>query len=463
MPADIEGNRHELKEPVFRSILKEGIAEALKESGGKPEDIKAVSYSSQANSFLLLDKDGEALTPIVMWPDTRVEAEDDATRRLWAPPYMEVTGTDLKGKSFYMAKIRWFMKNQPEIWAKTAYSMTISDYLTYLLSGERYGDGGTASLLGVLDLKNMKWWKEGLEIMEIPEKILSTPRVPGTVVGKVNKRGEEALGVPQGAAVAVGSLDHHVAAVGSGIGNVAEMSESTGTVLAALNYTDQYVPHSGCAMGPVGVDNLYYQVAFNNNGAGALEWYQKHYATDLSLEELNDAAASVPPGSDGLAILPMPQTYTDLEGFFTLPDFPNQGKAAGSGGSKEGEPSFTQGHYFRAMMEGIAANLKAHIRTLRGDNVPSRILATGGGARSDLWLTIKASLIGAEFVTTTSPEPACYGAGMYAAAAAGWFADFVEASTEWVGIRDRFGPERAIEKAYQEWESRYRKAIEVSS
>ena len=77
----------------------------------------------------------------------------------------------------------------------------------------------------------------------------------------------------------------------------------------------------------------------------------------------------------------------------------------------------------------MAATLVQLVNLLSDSGHPNRIVATGGGAASGLWLRIKADLLGTEFVTTACPEPACLGAAMFAAVAAGWFKTIAEAGS----------------------------------
>jgi xylulokinase len=106
---------------------------------------------SQANSFLLLDKNNTPLTPLVLWPDLRDESLDSAVINLWKHPKFTATtglGIDV-APGFCVAKLKWFQKHQPDIWARTHRIMTISDYFTFVLAGHFLGDAGTASLLGI--------------------------------------------------------------------------------------------------------------------------------------------------------------------------------------------------------------------------------------------------------------------------------------------------------------------------
>jgi len=149
-----EQGRCELAVDSFWSLLREGLAQACEEAGARCDQIRAVGYSSQANSFVLLDANSEPLTPLVLWPDRRVEEVDPAIQSLWQrKDFLATTalGMDVS-PGFLVSKLHWFSQRQPEVWVCVKRIMTISDYLTHALTGQAVGDMGTAALLGLLDL-----------------------------------------------------------------------------------------------------------------------------------------------------------------------------------------------------------------------------------------------------------------------------------------------------------------------
>ena len=419
-----EGLACELPCDGFWSALRDGLGQALAQADAAPGDIQAVAYASQANSFCLLDEDDRPLTPLILWRDERAQEPDEAIARLWArDDFLPVTGLGIEvAVGFAVVTLAWLRRLRPDVWSRTRRIMTISDYLTFSLTGRPAGDQGTASLLGLWDLPGGKWWDRALEAAGVSAGQLSSPQRPGTVAGGVTKAGADLLGLPAGLPLVVGSLDHHVAAVGAGIGQAARFSESTGTVLACLRISDRYEPKSNCCMGPAVAPGEYYQLAFSNNGAGALEWYQQRHAAGRSITELTALAEAVPAGCDGLVALPECNRYAGLEGFADRTN------------------SHQHGHFARAIMESTAATLTVLVDHLCPEGRPRRIVTTGGGARSDLWLQIKADLLGVEFVRTNCQEPACMGAGMLAAIASGWFADLQEAGGAWTSIDRLFAP-----------------------
>ena len=119
---------------------------------------------------------------------------------------------------------------------------------------------------------------------------------------------------------------------------------------------------------------------------------------------------------------------------------PSADTYAGLAGFKNASSKHTCGHYVRAILESNAATLKELMQQLCGNNIPPRIVATGGGgAKSDLWLQIKANMLGAEMVATNCEEPACHGAAMLAANTVGWHSASLSPPT-WISINRTYQP-----------------------
>lgn len=389
------GGRCELALPVFWGTLRAVIAEALHEAGTKAEDIEAASWSSQANSFVLLDRADESLTPLILWPDERGSGPPETLIK--RPDFMEVTGLGIApGNGAMIAKTEWFRKNQPGIWEQAAAIMSISDYLAFSLTGHRVGDLGTASMTGLLDVRRRKWWNEALDICGIKENQLSVPLNTGTSIGPTTGEMARYIGLRPHTMLFAGGLDHHMVALAAGTASRNIISESTGTVLACVDYREGYHPREGVNIAS-GLDaDHYFRMAFDANGAAALEWYRKRHAPHLTIPELLDLAENVPPGCEGLVAKPCADRYPGLEGFENI------------------QKKHTAGHFTRAILESTARSLSDLVQTLTGGYPAEAIAASGGGARSGLWLKIKSDTLGLEFITPESGELACKGAAMCA-------------------------------------------------
>jgi xylulokinase len=426
-----DGSLCEISAERFWLLLCQGLQQACRMAGARLECIEALSYASQANSFILLQADGNPLTPIILWSDQRSAGLDGVQALFRHRDFLQQTGLGLEcHHQFCVAKLLWLQTQRPEIWSRAAYLLTLSDYFTFALTGQLVGDCGTASLLGLLNVHTLEWLPH---IIDLGQAQLVTPQRPGTVAGVLSHHGAALLGVRPAIPLVLGSLDHHLAGMGAGLNQIAEMCESTGTVLACLKSDSIFNPQPQVCVGAGMGEGQFYQLVFDDNGASGLEWYQQVHAAGLTFVELEQMARLAGIGSDGLTARPMACQYDALQGFL------------------QQSALHHHGHFFRSLLESTAASLVKLVRLLSADHTPQRIVATGGGAASDLWLQIKADLLGVEYIATATHTPACLGAAMLAAIALGWFTDLDRASAKWIHIRKTFKPDSSNHQKYLAW------------
>ena len=425
----------ELPVSTFWDTLKNGIAEALHSANIKPSEIRSVSYSSQANSFILLDGSDEPLTPIILWPDKRAAETEIPFKYPEEVEFTETTGLGVKPDAdFMLAKLSWVQQNEPGIWKRTRNIMTISDYLTFSLTGEKTGDYSTASLTGLLDVREYHWWERPLELFHLDPTCLSIPLRTGTLAGTLSGQKAKYIGLNKGTPFFLGCLDHHAVAIGAGLPFSGNISESTGTVLACANYQKGYFPLEQVIVSPGLDEGHYFQMAFNTNGASALEWYQQQYAPGFTIPQLLEMAALVTIGSDGLHALPGADKFPGHSGF------------------KNRQESHQHAHFVRAILESTAFSLVNILNILPGAGYAEGIISTGGGAKSRLWVEIKSNMLGKRFFMPECNETACLGAAMLGAAGTGEQGNIHEIIKEWVRFKEVVLPEAGKTDQYKIWQ-----------
>ena len=394
-----EGETCELSIADFWVTLRKCINRAMEKAGISPNEIVAASYSSQANSFVLLDETDHPLTPLILWPDKRAGQIPSVLHSLLENgDFLKKTGLGiLPGLQSMAAKIVWFQENKPEIWEKVNSIASISDYLTFSLTGQKASDFSTSSMTGLFDVSEEKWWNEALETLNINKKFLFSPKRTGSFSGTLNGKRAKQLGLSADTKFFLGGLDHHMVAVGAGLPDSSNISESTGTVLACVNYRQGFYPRAGINMAPGLRKGYYFQMAFNENGATALAWYQKKFAPGLSIEELLKMAEGIAPGSDGLKASPCADKFESLSGFRNMTN------------------KHSHGHFVRAILESTGLSLRDLACSLDKENVSEALIASGGGARSLLWTQVKADILNKVFIVPECGELACRGAALIGA------------------------------------------------
>jgi sugar (pentulose or hexulose) kinase len=423
----------ELPVDGFWLTLRQTIAQALQEAGAEPKQIVSMSYATQANSFVLLDRQHRLLTPLILWPDERagnVHPDLQAFCKLSAWRVKTGMGIPLS-KHSAVNKLLWY-QSWPEIFQKVYFLQTISDYFTFILTGQQYSDLSTASLLGLLDVQSGTWWPEAIDCVLPDHAHVGISQRTGTAAGTLTEEGARLLGLSTHTSFYLGGLDHHIASIGAGVHTGNYLSESTGTVLATVGYTNRYLPAETVCVAP-GLDTQhYFNMTFDNNGAAFLEWYRAHKAPGLTIPQLLQEAALVLPGSEGLQAAPHArpdETNYSFEGI----------------NSRHGH-----GHFVRAILEATALRLATLANKLDPGTV-NNVVSTGGGARSNLWTSIKAAITGRTFIIPECPEAACLGAAMLAATGSGLFNNHEEATTGWVKYRSYTSPDMEMREQYLRW------------
>ena len=145
------GGKAELPSDRLWQLLRQGLKQACQQASTDPDNIKALSYSSQANTFLLLNKNNQPLTPLILWTDNRTETLPQELLELGnRDDFMRITG---QGESYsinHMAsKLHWLRENEPRVFSETSRIMTISDYLIWSLTGQYASDAGTSALTAI--------------------------------------------------------------------------------------------------------------------------------------------------------------------------------------------------------------------------------------------------------------------------------------------------------------------------
>jgi xylulokinase len=180
------------------------------------------------------------------------------------------------------------------------------------------------------------------------------------------------------------------------------------------------------------------------SAAGSLKWLRD--IVGGTYDELTAQAEQWPPGTDGLTFLPY------LAGERT-PHADPDARGAFAGLHVRHDP----GALARAVLEGVAYGLRDSLELLRELGVePDKGRASGGGARSDLWLRIVASVLRLPLERTAVEEGSAYGAALLGGVAGGTFADVHEAVARCVRVHDTIEPDRDWAAVYERGYERYR-------
>jgi xylulokinase len=401
-------------------------------------DLAGIGLAGQMHGLVVLDEYERVLRPAILWNDQRTGAEcAEIEERLGLRRLVELTGNRaLPG--FTAPKLLWLRRHEPEVYERIAHVLLPKDYVRLRLTGDRAIDATDASGTLLFDVARRCWSDEVLAALEIPREWLPPVLESPAVAGHTSDR------VP----LAAGAGDQAAGALGVGVDRPGPLSVVLGTsgvvfaALPAFAANPEGRLHSFCHAVPDGWHAMGVMLA----AAGSLRWLRDVVAPGESFETLTAEAEPWRPGVEGLLFLPY------LAGERT-PHADPDARAAFVGLSLRHD----RGALVRAVLEGVAFGLRDALELLKELGVEPQLgRASGGGARSDLWLRIVASVLGIPLERTAVEEGAAYGAALLGGVAAGIFADVHEAVAACVGVRDRIEPEPVWADTYAREYQRFR-------
>lgn len=422
---------------ILPDHFREAISDAIHQLGTSSPDgltnVVALTFSTQTNTFLLLDGKDQPLTRLISWADERARPCEDRLHDLsQTPDFQYITGIPELNWVYAIAKLLWLRQKDPSLWQQVRRLCLISDYLTLWLTGQHVSEGGAAGLLGIVNIHTLQYWPAVCNQLELSRAWLPTVVRAGTDLGTIRGEVAEELGLPKSCRFVVGCLDQYASAIGAGNIRPGLVSETTGTVLATVRCADHFDAErkSSIYQGPAFVEEMYYQMLFCSTSANLLEWYRNSLPKTVEFDSLGQAAATVVPGSEGLRVRSDADKGSIEDGFIGW------------------ERKHTTGHAVRSIMEAVAFSLADQVEHLCGDMRPSQIRACGGAARSQVWLQIKADVLDVPFVATKCPEPTSLGGAMLAATRLGW-AEMPDLVRDWVRTDSPHLCNPNTHKAYQ--------------
>jgi xylulokinase len=384
-----------------------------------------VGLTGQMHGLVLLDAADRILRPAILWNDQRTGAEcAEIEERIGFERLVALTGNRaLPG--FTAPKLVWVRKHEPDVWAKAVHVLLPKDYVRLRLTGERAIDAAEASGTLLFDVAGRRWSDEVCDALEIPLEWLP-PAAESTAIG--------------------GAGDQQAGALGVGVVGPGPLSVVLGTsgVLFAALPGYQADPEARVHVFCHAVPDTWEAMGVMLSAAGSLRWLRDVVGGDY--DELVAEAAHWPPGTEGLTFLPY------LQGERT-PHADPSARAMFEGLSLRHD----RGALVRSVLEGVAFGLRDSLELLKALGVePAAGRASGGGARSELWLKIVASVLGIPIERTAVEEGAAYGAALLGGVAAGVFADAAEAVDVCVRVRDTVEPDADWQRVYDEGYERFR-------
>ncbi len=421
----------------------------LHTSGIEPQAVAGIGLAGLFPVTCALDEQGSPVGPAILYSDSRAEQEVDEVSRICGQP---LTGDEV------IPNLLWLARHRPLTFARVKTVLSATGYLVYRLTGQATLDPHNACRFGgVVNSTRTGWELEKVAALGLPPDILPQIAATTKVIGTVTRQAASFTGLVEGTPVITGTTDTLATLVGNGVLELGEAMiyyGSTGTLsIVTVPLEDAF--HQPALFAP----DAPYQLAVYLIGSGAmLQWAldlitacaQAPENRDTLFRRLDMAAADVEPGAGGIFVLPY------LAGrYYPQPDGAVRGQIIGLSLHHQAA------HIWRALLEAPGYVLATRLQ----ESLPHpirRLVASGGGARSETWRRIISDMTGLAQHYLPSGSGAM-GAAALAALGTGHVSDLKAIREMWLQDERVTEPDPAQVAMYRELLPRWQALDEAAS
>jgi xylulokinase len=435
---------------VWIAAAERALAAGLQGARIDPAKVVAIGVSGQQHGFVPLDAKGRVIRPAKLWNDTSTIRETDELAAALGGRRKAIARLGIApAVGFTASKILWLKRREPKRYGRLVTVLLPHNYLNFWLTGRPHMEYGDASGTGLMDVRRLKWDEKAVAAID-PDlgPKLPPPEHPREPVGLMKRAVADRFGFGR-VLVASGGGDNMMGAIGSGNVRPGVCTLSLGTSGTVYAYARRpFVDPEGEIAAFCDSTGGWLPLLCTMNVTNTTEIVKALLGLDnAGLERLGRRAG---PGAGGLLFLP----FVDGERVPVLPS-----SSAVLFGLDRG--TFDAAHVVRAVMEGTVLNLGYGVARMKALGLrPSEIRATGGGAKSRLWLQIVADVFGTPVVTLKEAEAAAYGAALQSVwnwrRAWGENVGIADIAAQWVATgRAVVEPGRENEALYRDLQARF--------
>jgi xylulokinase len=416
---------HEQPAEAWWDALVLAVREAMDGRDEFARRVVALCIAPQRETFVPVDAEGVPLRHAIVWMDERAGALlPRIAREYGAERIHRETGKPLSG-NLSLTKIAWLRSHEPELFARVGKFLDVAAFLIHRLTGHYRTGWGCVDPTGLFDIQHNTWDVPLLDYLGVKVDQLPEAYPPGVVVGQVSAMASSKCGLPEGLPVVAGVGDGQAGGLGAGITEPGQSYLNLGTAVITGTTTEKVVTDRAFRTMVGGVPGTYSLETVLLGGTYSVTWFVETFmgaqgeAATALLEHFDGSLAETPAGAEGLIFVPYMNSvmnpYWDADA---------------SGITVGWRGIHTPAHLYRAILEGIALELRLHAEGVEAalQRPVARYTAMGGGSRSEAWCRIIADATGRPVARVEVAEAAALGAGILAAAGGGLFPDVRQAS-----------------------------------
>ena len=412
-----------------------------------PKNIAAIGISYQMHGLVIVDKDQKVLRDAIIWCDSRaVGIGENASNKIGA----EICSSCLLNSpgNFTSSKLAWVKDNEPEIYKQIDKIMLPGDFIAMKLTGEITTTSSALSEGIFWDFKKDNISEDVMNAFGFDNALIPTVRELFSSHGKVLSRVAQQLGIPENIPVTYKAGDQPNNALSLNVlepGEVAANAGTSGVIYAVTDklFADKFSRVNSFIHVNHTTDKKRIGVLLCINGAAIMySWAKKVCGENLSYKQMDELAATIKPGSDGLFVLPFGNGAERML----------QNKMIDAHLENIDLNKHTKAHIFRAVQEGIAFAFRYGLDIMRENDLHPTIIRVG---KANLFLSdvfiqsfVNATGVAVELYANDGSVGAALGAGI----GAGIYSTHKEAFQNLKSLQ-RFEPTETevYEKLYQQW------------
>ncbi|HOX14556.1 MAG TPA: NAD(P)-dependent oxidoreductase [Smithellaceae bacterium] len=437
--------------------------EVLAKAGATPNQIAGIAVSGMRNTIVVLDAQGDILlaTPN---RDARALGEGMVLGAERGKEVHTVTGhwpTPL----FLGTRLLWMKNNTPALFKRASVALSITDWITFLLSGKMASECSQAGESLLFDLKRSQWAFDLIDSLGFPRSLFPIPVESGTHLGMLTKQAADLLGLIPGIPVAAGGADTQCGLLGAGAVKDGDLAVIAGTTMPLQLVTDQLtLDESGRLWSGQHVVPGKFILESNGMVTGdVIDWFARLLypdSPDATLSLFTEAATSLPGAAN---------VYST----FGSAIFDGRGVGLPIGNLTlshmiTGDASKSRRHIARALVEGIAFSVRANLEqiiSISGKKIPT-IRVAGGMSKSSLFNQIISDVTECTVLVPSDIEVTSVGAAVLAGVGAGIFTDPSSGAKKIAKALNEHRPD-AIAAKYQNlytgWRQAFDKRVETDT
>ena len=477
-PVKRAGSEHE----VDASAIMEGVRTVIKEMAGAYPDIAGIGVTSFGETFVLTDEKGIPLHPAMLYTDPRGAQEcQELTQKMDGRTIASITG--VKPHEMYsIPKLMWMKRHRPEIYAKAKHAFLMEDYVVFCLTGNAQIDYSLATRTMGFDITTLKWSEEIFKYADVDMGLMSKTVPTGTSAGCVLPAVAQELGLSEQTQIVSVSHDQVSAAVGAGVFDSDKAVDGAGTVECVTPIYDglpelEEMYKGNFAVVPYVIPGKYVAYAFSYTGGALIQWCVETLAkkekelaagsgisvNELLEEEYRKVCQERGGQTQSAAAV---SDFEEPSNILVLPHFAGAATPYMDTGSKGVIVGLHAGttvcEIYRACMEGVVYEMMLNMEYLKNSGVKYQMLhATGGGARSKVWMQMKADALNMPIMALKTVDAGTVGSAMLTGIAVGCFADLEDAAAHMVEEKEMYYPREEMHQKYKNIYQRYRRLYDA--